>query len=207
MNLKWLIPGIIILIIFIIYYAFNSGRDTPDNYITEIEKQRKEKDDFMRKDPDSPFINHGRNEFKGLKYYPVDPAFRVEAEIIRFPSPELLTITLSDGSTEEYYRYAQARFTLEGMPQEVSLLKSKDYWNEDWLFLPFFDETSAEETYGGGRYLEIDYSGGIKAVIDFNLAYNPYCAYTDTYRCPLPPEENHLTVKVTAGEKNYTSHH
>jgi uncharacterized protein (DUF1684 family) len=161
----------------------------------------------MKSNPDSPFHKKGRVEFEGLKYYDPDPEFRIEADIERFDHPEEIMLTLNDGSRRKYFRYATAEFELSGVPQKLILLKSEDYWNEDWLFLPFYDETSTGETYGGGRYLEVPYSKGSTAIIDFNVSYNPYCAYTDTYKCPFPPPENHITVQVTAGEKIYRTFH
>jgi uncharacterized protein (DUF1684 family) len=77
--------------------------------------------------------------------------------------------------------------------------------NPTVLFLPFFDETSSVSTYGGGRYLDPEYAGGNEIVLDFNLAYNPYCAYVEGYTCPLPPPENRIDAEVNAGEKNYKS--
>jgi hypothetical protein len=161
----------------------------------------------MKNDPDSPFLKKGQVEFEGLKYYDPDPDFRVEAAVKLLDHPEEIMLTLNDGSRQKYFRYAVAEFELLGIPQKLVLLKSEDYWNEDWVFLPFYDETSAGETYGGGRYLEVVLDGSPSAIIDFNASYNPYCAYMDTYRCPFPPSENHVTVEVTAGEKIYKAHH
>lgn len=210
--MKYIWVVIFLASVLILGYTFLStkvttGEKKPENYIQFILEERENKDEYMKTDPESPFLKKGRVDFEGLKYYDPDPEFRVEADIRRLDQPEEILLTLNDGSRRKYFRYATAEFELSGNPQKLTLLKSEDYWNEDWLFLPFYDETSAGETYGGGRYLEVPYSGGPKATIDFNASYNPYCAYTDTYRCPFPPPENQITVRVTAGEKVYRAHH
>ncbi len=205
--MKYLIPAVLIILAVILVYTFRSTAPSSADYIREVEKHRDEIDSFMKNDPRSPFSKKGELEYKGLNYYNIDPDYKVNAQVIKLMNPELINIPMSDGSYAGYYRYAIAKFDLHDTSQQVVLLKSKEYWNEDWVFLPFYDETSAEETYGGGRYLEVDYDGGDEAIIDFNLAYNPYCAYNDDYSCPIPPRENHITVEVKAGEKKYKAPH
>lgn len=202
--------GFIVLAMIVLilgYTFFLSGRKEEEEYRETIQEHRESIAEFMKSSPDSPFNKKGPVQFEGLKYFAVDPAFKVVAEITRYENPEQIILTMSDGSHENYFKYATAEFELSGKPQRLVLLKSETYWNEDWLFLPFYDETSTRESYGGGRYLEITYAGGPVADIDFNLCYNPYCAYTDTYRCPFPPQENQITVPVTAGEKIYSQTH
>ncbi|MBR9999409.1 MAG: DUF1684 domain-containing protein [Cyclobacteriaceae bacterium] len=206
--MKYLWTVIIFISLFILGYTFfSSGGNDKVIYEQTILEEREKKAEFMENDPDSPFRKKGLVTFGGLKYFDPDPAFRVEAEVKLLEQPEEIQLTLNDGSQRKYFRYARAKFELSGIPQMLVLLKSEDYWNEDWVFLPFYDETSADETYGGGRYLEVPYAGGSTAFIDFNLSYNPYCAYTDTYLCPFPPPENQITVRVTAGEKLYSQDH
>ena len=178
-----------------------------DAYLLSIDNHRKEIMEFMKNNENSPFHKKGDIPFLGLNYYEIDPSLNISARIERYSSPEPIEIMMSDGTKMPYFNYAKAIFELEGQPQELVLLKSEQYWEEDWLFLPFYDETSAIDTYGGGRFLEVIYSGGEVAMIDFNKAYNPYCAYTDTYRCPIPPAGNRISVAVRAGEKNYQDHH
>ena len=142
-----------------------------------------------------------------MDYYDIDPEFKILAKIEKIASPLPFEIRMSNGETEEYYKYAIAHFKLQDVEQELFLLKSKKFYDKPYLFLPFYDETSAIESYGGGRYLNIDYEGEKEIYLDFNLVYNPYCAYTETYRCPIPPAENRITVRVNAGERNYKDHH
>jgi uncharacterized protein (DUF1684 family) len=206
MKYVWLSVLVIILLI-LVYTFLPSGADKKDEYRQSILEEREKIAEFMENSPDSPFRKKGIVQFEGLKYFDVDPGFSVEAKISQFEHPEQIILTLSDGSREKYFKYAAAEFELSGKSQRLVLLKSEAYWNENRVFLPFYDETSTIESYGGGRYLDITYSGGTVATIDFNLCYNPYCAYTDTYRCPFPPQENQVTVRVTAGEKNYRKDH
>ena len=205
--MKYFYGFVIIVIGIILVYSFLPSTSSKADYIQIVINKRQEIEQFMRHDPDSPFIKKGKVEFKGLKYFDIDPTFRVYATVKLLENPELITIAMSDGSQENYFRYAIASFDLVDESQTLTLLKSEKHWSENWVFLPFYDETSALETYGGGRYLNIDYNGESAMIIDFNLCYNPYCAYTDTYRCPFPPTENHITVAVKAGEKIYDEVH
>jgi uncharacterized protein (DUF1684 family) len=178
-----------------------------EDYIETIIASRAEAEDYMENDPESPFHKKGDVEFTGLKYFKVNPKYKVKASIERLTSPEPLDIELTNGEIAKYFKYAIATFDLDGMPQKLQLLKPEKYWDEDWLFLPFYDLTSANESYGGGRFLNLEYTDQDILEIDFNLAYNPYCAYTDTYRCPIPPADNNITVEVRAGERIYDDHH
>ena len=111
----------------------------------------------------------------------------------------------SDGKEEHYLEYAYADFKLHGKAQRLLILELMDMGpNRGKLFLAFADETSANETYGAGRYLDVTRTSGSNTItLDFNKAYNPYCAYNDEFSCPFPPKENLLTVAIMAGEKNY----
>ncbi len=201
---KTFIIASVVIVVVIILFEFLPGNHPPvsANYADSIKHVRIEKDNFMKKDNESPFV--AKNEvFKGLKYFNVDESFRVKAGVVPFPGQEVVRIALSDGSTDAYIKYAAINFYLEGKPQHLIIFKSQDYTGPGEYFLPFYDESSTITTYGGGRYLDLDYKGGPEVILDFNLAYNPYCAYVEGYACPLPPAENRITVAVNAGEKKY----
>lgn len=169
-----------------------------DSYVASIEAQRAEKDYYLRRDPYSPIED--RVNFIGLNYYPPDPALRFTLSLHRV-EPEPLTFQTSTGDERVYQRIGTVAFEVEGQPAQLVIYKSEDY---DELFLPFRDATSGSETYGAGRYLEPIALGSSELLVDFNLAYNPYCAYSDAFSCPLPPVENWLTtVPIRAGEKIY----
>ena len=174
-----------------------------EHLVQEIESFRKEKDSYFMSDPDSPIPNEDRAEFKGLKYFPPSPSYRVKARLTRSSNPEVITMTTSKGTIRPYVKYGMFGFELEGRNLQLHTYKAADNPGEKSLFVPFTDETSGRESYGAGRYLDIEESIGVDYVLDFNLAYNPYCAYNENYVCPFPPRENRLPVEIRAGEKNY----
>ncbi len=161
----------------------------------------------MKNDEYSPFHKKGDITFEGLKYYDIESTYNINARITLFPFPKSYSMKMSDGSAQPYIKVAWADFSMNGFPQKVVLLKMEKYKDEPRFFLPFYDETSAHDTYGGGRFLDIEYTGKASIDIDFNLSYNPYCAYNPDYRCPIPPAENHINVAVEAGEKKYKEGH
>jgi uncharacterized protein (DUF1684 family) len=110
----------------------------------------------------------------------------------------------STGSAREYLKYGQFTFDVNGEAATLQVYQDAD---DGYFFLPFVDATAPEETYGAGRYLDIEPTAGGQFTIDFNYAYNPYCAYSDRWSCPIPPKENRLTVRIEAGEKNYHQDH
>jgi uncharacterized protein len=169
----------------------------------EISSLRREKDAYFRDDPDSPMPADQRANFKGLNYYPPDPAYRVNARLNRFDREEPVIMTTSKGTRQAYLKHGTFAFQLQGAKSRLFVYKSAEAPFARSLFIPFSDETSGSETYSAGRYLDLEEQGGDEYELDFNLAYNPYCAYNDQYTCPIPPRENKLAVSVLAGEKNY----
>ena len=147
--------------------------------------------------PNSPI--EGYQDFEGLAYYPESDDLRLVVPLSRGIGGEV-TIGTSDGQTRTYQRAGIVRFEVNGAEVELTLL---NHIGDDGYFLPFRDATSGETTYGGGRYLDIDLEKSGTVSLDFNLAYNPYCAYSEAYSCPLPPVENWLTVPIEAGELSY----
>jgi uncharacterized protein len=161
---------------------------------------RAQKDDFFQHDWQSPLESDQRKDFTGLKYYPENPALRLTLPIAPYADLEITTMLTSTGSTREYVKYGHFSFEFNG---EVATLQVYRDPEGDYFFLPFVDATAPEETYGAGRYLDIEPNGDGTFTIDFNYAYNPYCAYSDKWSCPIPPKENHLKVRIEAGEKNF----
>jgi uncharacterized protein (DUF1684 family) len=203
MNLRYLFPFVILLLLITFIYSFLDNSVKKEDYLKEVRKKRQEIIEYMENDPDSPFHKKGEIKYDGLNFFDIDPAFNVKARIEIIQSPVPFDIQMTNGETAKYFKYAIAHFKLDDKDQELFLLKSESFFDDPWLFLPFYDETSADESYGGGRFLNVEFHDEEEIYIDFNLAYNPYCAYTDTYRCPIPPAENKITAKVLAGERNY----
>ena len=207
MNLRYLFPFVILLILITFIYSFLDDSVKKEDYLEDVNSKRQGIIDFMKNDPESPFHKKGEIEYQGLNFFDIDPTYNVKARIEKLPSPVPFEIQMTNGESAEYFKFAIAHFTIDDKPQKLFLLKSESFFDDPWLFLPFYDETSADETYGGGRFLNVEYHDEKEIFIDFNLAYNPYCAYTDLYRCPIPPVENKITVKILAGERNYSAHH
>jgi uncharacterized protein (DUF1684 family) len=173
---------------------------------------RKERDELFRTHPQSPIEPDERTSFKGLRYFPPDPEYRVKARLEPGDGSELVIDTGGDDGAVRYRRAGHLNFRLQNEPCRLTVLSLVQY--AGGLFVPFRDATSRHETYGAGRYLldtakdtdglvlEIT-PGSLDVVIDFNYAYNASCAYSPRWACPLAPPENYLTVPVRAGELNY----
>ncbi len=198
-----LILAIAALIATILFYSFNGG-STDVDYIESLIKERQTKDEFMRSSEDSPFGNEKKN-FKALNYFPPDLNYRISAKLISVENKKMVVLPTSDGVEKKYLEYAFVEFELNDTPCKLLILEIVD--NNKYkgtLFLAFADATSANETYGAGRYLELKKTPGATTItLDFNEAYNPYCAYSDNFSCPFPPKENVLKAPVLAGEKKY----
>ncbi len=178
--------------------------DLSDTYIREMSQRRQEKDAFFRTSPHSPFPHQQRRRFSGLRYYPPNPAYRVSAKVEHLPDQQLVEMTTSDGQQQRFIRFAFLHFMLDGTLQRLTAYRSLHEHGETALFIPFRDALSGKETYGAGRYLDIPFhEENATLILDFNEAYNPYCAYSDSYSCPVPPAENTLSCTIQAGERLY----
>ncbi len=180
------------------------------DYAKQLRKERARKDKHFRRDDDSPIPPAERRAFKGLHYYPADAAYKVPATFVRDSSQAPFKMKTSTNRLPEYRKYGELHFQLAGKPlvltvyQNLELIKQEKY--RDYLFIPFTDETNGHASYGGGRYLDFRTPATNAVTLDFNQAYNPYCAYGGSYSCPIPPAENTLPLTVEAGEKTYQEH-
>ncbi|MGC4020463.1 MAG: DUF1684 domain-containing protein [Cyclobacteriaceae bacterium] len=139
-----------------------------------------------------------------MNYFPPDANYRIYAKLIPVDATKMVLLPTSDGTDKKYLEYAYAQFELNGKPCKLLLLEIPDGEFQGTLLLAFADSTSAGETYGAGRYLDLKKTIGASTItLDFNKAYNPYCAYSDNFSCPFPPKENVLPVAIRAGEKKY----
>ncbi len=158
----------------------------------------------------SPLKDVDRKDFNGLEFFKFDSAYIVTAKFERFPNEKPFEMKTSTERRPIYVKYGELSFELKGKAhklniyQNTGLLDSEGY--EDYLFLPFLDKTNGIESYGGGRYLDARIPKGNTMVIDFNQAYNPYCAYNEKYSCPIVPRENYLKLRVEAGVKAFDKH-
>lgn len=191
----------------IILFICISSASFAQNHKEQIAKHREAyKLDFI-KETRSPLKE---NDLKNIHFFEPDSNYRITAKVKLLKNEKIFKMPTYDGSSKEFIRYAKANFILNGKPLELTLYRNIGLMvnpaYKNLLFLPFTDETNTITTYGGGRYIDLDLTQikRKKLEIDFNKSYNPYCAYSDGYRCPVPPEENDLTIPINAGEKNYT---
>lgn len=174
-------------------------------YQSAIENYRQTKDRFMVENKnESPLTEEIKAEFTGLSYYPVNFQYRILADFVPAAYAESFPIALNNGSEENYIKHGYATFQLDSQAYSLLVLRNPGSSGDpSILFAPFYDKTNGFETYGGGRYLEPVQVGEEKMLLDFNKAYNPYCAYSPEFICPLPPPDNRLPVAIEAGEKTF----
>jgi len=147
----------------------------------EVLSLRVDKDSFLKNDIDSPIPPSERSNFKGLNYFPPDDRYRVTSKLERFDTPKPIMIATSTGTRQAYMRYGAFTFEIEGRSLKLIVYKSAEDPYSRSLFIPLSDETSGRETYAAGRYLDFEEQGGDDYELDFNMAYNPYCAYSEEY--------------------------
>lgn len=156
---------------------------------------------------ESPLTEEDFKVFKALEFYPIDEKFIVEAKFVRTPREKVFKMKTSTSRLPEYKKYGELLFQIDGkdfklnLYQNLELSKKEGY--EDYLFLPFSDLTCGKESYIGGRYIDLRIPKTKTVTIDFNKAYNPYCAYNHKYSCPIVPLENDLAIEILAGVKKF----
>jgi hypothetical protein len=191
---------IITIVLFFINITAFAQKNEPSDYIYSLQKYRQ------------AYILH-HDVVKGkdtayLKFFPIDSNYHVFADFIKIKD-SAFTMQLSEAKTAKYFKYGKVTFTLQNktitlyLYQSERLMKMPDYKNH--LLIPFIDMSNGFTSYGGGRYLDVDITDiiGNKVELDFNKAYNPSCAYTTGYNCPIPPGENTIPLSINAGEKTY----
>ncbi|HEX9828110.1 MAG TPA: DUF1684 domain-containing protein [Flavobacteriaceae bacterium] len=158
----------------------------------------------------SPLKDKDRKNFKGLEFFKFDTTYVVRARFERTPEETPFQMKTTTDRLPIYVKYGIVTFNLKGNAYRLNVYQNQDLMKkegfEDYLFLPFLDDTNGEESYGGGRYIDLGIPEGDEVVIDFNKAYNPYCAYNEKYSCPIVPRENYLDLKVEAGVKAFQKH-
>ena len=170
----------------------------------KVIKWRKERDQFFKTHQRSPLAPAQKRRFKGLDYFAFNPKYyfsgQIQREIHHINDPNYYaTILTNKGTSKRYIRYGKFHFNLDGKAHVIEVYKSI---LSDTLFIPFKDLTNEKETYEGGRYIDAEILPGYKMDLDFNMAYNPSCAYNDKFTCAIPPKENFLSTEIGAGEKS-----
>ena len=182
------------------------GQSTP-TYAEELLAEREAKDQEFKIDEASPLDSLSKLTFSSLPYYKPTIKWVVEARIERYSAPDTIQMKTTTERLPLYIVYGKANFKMESKELTLTVYRNVGLMNksgyENYFFVPFTDDTSGEETYGGGRYVDVRFDGGDYITIDFNRAYNPYCVYNKKYSCPIPPAENYLPIKVEAGVKAF----
>lgn len=156
---------------------------------------------------ESPLTKKDLKKFKSLDFYPVDMAYCITAKFVSTPNEKPFAMPTTTDRKPMYVKFGEVYFTLQGKEckldvfQNIDLVKKEEY--KKHLFLPFTDYTSGNGSYAGGRYIDLQQPEGETIQIDFNTAYNPYCAYNHAYSCPIPPPQNDIAVEVKAGVKEF----
>ena len=206
--MRYLNIPFIYLFIAVILMLFSCGKNhTPEeqSYIEGINKFRSEKDEYMKNDVSSPFNFKGKVKFKPLKYYEPDPDFIFKSKLYEYEPKDTILIFGTKGEEREVIRYGYVLWNNNKKKFRVSVYKGVSKTGDEYYSIWFTDKTTGNETYGVGRYLDFDLSNNRDSIytIDFNLAYNPYCAYSPDYSCAIPTKEDHIDIAIEAGEKNF----
>ena len=196
------VRGACLAIVAVSLVACSSGPSAPNtaDYVSGLTAARAEKDRQFREGPDTPVPPDKRDTLLPLRYYPIDPAATVPAALKLAEDRPVFEMPTSTGTLRRYQLVGRLEFTFQGQAHSLGAFVPAGEPIGD-LFVPFADVTTGAETYPAGRYLDLRPTSTGYYTIDFNLAYNPYCAYNATYECPFPPPSNRLKVPIRAGEK------
>lgn len=197
----------LVLMCFLTIYSFGQGHNAVKD-ITNFQKKLNR--DFANQQK-SPLIDEDLKDFKSLDFFPIDTSYRVKAKLKFYKGSKPFKMKTTTNRLPVYKIYASATFKIHGKKHELhiyqnqKLLLSTEF--EDYLFLPFTDKTNGTDSYGGGRYIDLEVTGKETIIIDFNKSYNPYCAYNDKYSCPIPPKANQLDIEIPVGVKAFDKTH
>ena len=193
-------------IFYLFIFLFSMSIDAQCNADSVLAFQKQINSEYA--DPkESPLKENDLKVFKSLDFYPSNLNFCAEAKFVRTPNEKPFLMPTTGKRTPSYVKFGEVYFSINGKQcklniyQNIELAKTEKY--KEHLFLPFTDLTSGMESYGGGRYIDLEIPKGETMTIDFNKAYNPYCAYNEKYSCPIPPKENDLDVEIVAGVKKF----
>jgi len=198
---------IFISLLAILITACPQKRELFDDYTASIKDfQYKLNTEFSDR-KESPLTDEGFKNFISLDFFPIDSTFKITAKFELEKNQETFEMPTTTERLPIYKTYGKALFNIDGKELVIHIYQNQDLIKEDkyknHLFIPFMDTTNGNETYEGGRFIDLEIPKGNTIVIDFNTAYNPYCAYNHKYSCPIPPKENKLEVAVKAGVKAY----
>ncbi|VVB77453.1 Uncharacterised protein [uncultured archaeon] len=174
-----------------------------EEWAADLARFRREKDSLFKTGPESPMPDAEKHDFAGLKYFPPNRTLIIKAKLVKYGDPEIVEMGTSKGTVQHFHRLGYFEFSVDGKKALLNAYRSAEGGEDETLFVPFRDATSGKESYGSSRYLDLEIRKDDKYALDFNYAYNPYCAYSEQYVCPFAPRENWLKVAIVAGEKKY----
>jgi len=194
--IKYLLITLLAIFLYIKYFNV----DNDEKYIHNIIKERNEKKELFQNSADSPI---SAKNFEGLNYFEPDVSYKVIAKIEKLNKKDTVLLKTSDKKEIFYIKFARASMKIKNKELNLILYKDPISNNKNNVHLLFNDKTNGNETYEGGRYIDLNFKNSKRIEIDFNRAYNPYCVYNIKYSCPIPPIENRIPFKILAGEKKY----
>ena len=193
------------LLLFSLFLILNC--ENKKRYDKNFTPFQKEMNEFFKDASISPLKEKDLKNFKKLDVFDFDSSYVVKAKLIRAPDEKSFKMKTTTDRLPEYVKYGDVSFELFGKSYSLNIYRNLDIVNkegyEDYLFLPFLDDTNGVESYGGGRYIDFDIPVDNYLIIDFNTAYNPYCTYNEKYSCPIVPRENYLPLEINAGIKAF----
>lgn len=198
---------IYLILLFTLFSVFTNAQDS--TFLKKVNAHRAQQNSEKRDSLHSPLKEEDRLKFESLYFFNPDEKYAVNCKF-KTKIGDVFDMATSSGKVRKYRKYGELKFKLNGKKfklnvyQSMSLLKNPIYKN--YLFIPFTDNTNGEESYIGGRYIDFTIPNYKVVELDFNLSYNPYCAYNDGFSCPIPPKENYLNVRIEAGEKAFKTH-
>ena len=195
-TIKFFFVSIVTVSLYFILF----NKEDNKKYVDRILEERKETEKFFKNSNDSPFKG---KKFKGLNYFPPDISFKTNAIIEKLEKVDTVLLKTFDNKEVIYLKFAIAKMKLKGEKIALILFKEINNQKKNNVFLLFNDKTNGNQTYAGGRYIDLSFKNSKRIEIDFNKAYNPYCEYDIKYTCPIPPKENNIPLKILAGEKKY----
>jgi uncharacterized protein (DUF1684 family) len=194
----------LLTLVLLVQLNFGFGQNA---FTDAVEKFQKELNAEYADAKTSPLMADDLATFKSLDFYPINEKFKVTARFVRTKKEKPFEMKTSTDRKPLYVKYGEAYFTIDGLDfklniyRNIELSKKAEY--KDYLFLPFSDLTSGNESYIGGKYIDMKVPEGNTIIIDFNTSYNPYCAYNHKYSCPKVPLENDLNIEIKAGVKKF----
>ena len=205
MSINKLISAYLVVCFFIFIAC-----QTDKSYINSNSEYQKNQNDFFKDASRSPLKSKDLKDFKGLDFFSIDSSYIVKAKLFRTPNTSFFGMkTTTERITKERV-FGILSFIIDNQPFELNVYQGESAGEEDvdtnYLFLPFLDESNGLTTYGGGRYIDLYIPVGDTLIIDFNQAYNPFCAYNDKYSCPIVPRENYIPLNIMAGVKSFKNY-